>query len=475
VVGGGGHQIVSVGGFSKYRLLADFYIDPVRCLDRNFKRYGRAVELNGLRHRHTQPQSLILAGPDFNRQVLTSDQMRLTGIWPVKGPDGSAQNNLRRVYLGMPGSEHARLASPVYQHLSRARIDGYFPRMRQIAVSEIETWPAGSTADVHDLARRLAQRYAISLLFGEDRLDRVRMLGNLISRYHGANWSRGAQWPRWNFKPTPYHAVLSLAELQQQAAMQWNEEQTCCPAQVNLRNVIANAKDADGCPMAAERVAAQLSGLLLASYETTALSLTWALFLLTQHPHVMADLTDELSALPPTDSLDVETLSRQPLLDGVIKETMRLITPVPVLGFKTVEPCEIAGRELTKDVLVMISPHLTHRLPEIFEAPDRFRPQRWLQLDPTAYEYLPFSAGWRRCPGYWFALQALKVALAVILPRYRLSVAPGARIDRAYAAVTVPKYGLPMKIMPQDRDFRVESCTGTVFDMFVPEGRVAIH
>src|SRR5665213_4191092 len=95
---------------------------------------------------------------------------------------------------GNAPSQHDSLATPVYQHLSRARMDGFFNGIRQIAVSEIEAWPVGAIANVHDLARKLAQRYALTLLFGEERLDRVRMLGDLIARYHGANWSRGAQW-----------------------------------------------------------------------------------------------------------------------------------------------------------------------------------------------------------------------------------------------------------------------------------------
>jgi cytochrome P450 len=114
-------------------------------------------------------------------------------------------------------------------------------------------------------------------------------------------------------------------------------------------------------------------------------------------------------------------------------------------------------------------------MPEIYEAPDRFRPHRWRTLEPRLFEFLPFSAGSHRCPGYWFAMQGLKVALAVILPRFRVNVVPGARIDRGYAAITLPGRGMPMQILPQDREFRLAPCGGTVFDLFTREERPCMN
>ena len=219
-------------------------------------------------------------------------------------------------------------------------------------------------------------------------------------------------------------------------------------------------------------VVANLAMLAFASYGTSSTILTWTLFLLAQHPAIMGDLVDELSAAGPVEDMELAGLSSLPLLDAVLKEAMRLITPVPFLGFRAVRSCEIAGRQLDRGARVVISPHLTHRMTEIYDAPDRFRPHRWFEIKPTSYEYLPFSAGARRCPGSLFATMVLKTMLAVILSRYRVTVSRGARIDYTFAGIIVPKRGVPMQLERQDRAFTANPCTGSIFELVKSDGPV---
>src|SRR5262245_65408159 len=90
---------------------------------------------------------------------------------------------------------------------------------------------------------------------------------------------------------------------------------------------------------------------------------------------------------------------------------------------------------------------MTHRLPDVYGAPMRFHPARWFNINPSPYEYLPFSAGPRRCPGSWFGTDFIKVALVAILTRYRLEFDGRARLDWRFA----PTSGALVRIVDQDR------------------------
>jgi cytochrome P450 len=148
-----------------------------------------------------------------------------------------------------------------------------------------------------------------------------------------------------------------------------------------------------------------------------------------QHPRIAADLVDEFrdklgSRLPSLDGV-IEL----PLLDAVVKESMRILPPVPLQI--RVAQCDttIAGHDIPKGTRVMLNTFLTNRLPELYPEGDVFRPDRWFTIAPTALEFPVFSGGPHSCPGYWFGLTAIKVALTAILTRYRMSLPLHARID----------------------------------------------
>jgi cytochrome P450 len=161
-----------------------------------------------------------------------------------------------------------------------------------------------------------------------------------------------------------------------------------------------------------------------------------------------------------------------PLLDAVLKEAMRLVTPVPMITMRSIVDCEIAGQHLPRRSRVLIAPHLIHRMPELYDTGDRFRPGRWFSIKPSTYEYLPFGAGRRRCPGYWLAMTNVKLAVMAILSRFRPQLPDGARIDRMYAGVTTPKNGVPIRLLPRNGASprpAAASYSGSIFELFTPE------
>ena len=446
--------------------VASFALDPIKCLEHFWRKHGPAVRIEW---RRSQP-ILALVGPRFNRDVLmATDRLRPTGVWPVQAPDGTAQANLRRNLLTVHGPEHKVIADCLSPFLERGQVEAYFDRARAIALSEISSWPAGRDVDVGGLFRDLAQRFAFEILFGIDDRERALAFGASLSAYHAANWSRIAALLRLDLPGLPYRTVLKRAEDLQQMILGLMREAQGCPVHAHVRADMTSLKDHTGADLPKLRAAAQLASIAMASHETTSTTLSWAFVLLSQHPEVMEELSTEIASAGPVEALSSDRLESLPLLDGVLKETLRLMAPVPILGFKTLRACEVAGFDLPQNATILISPHLTHRMPDLYDEPDQFRPKRWTAIRPTTYEYLPFSGGPRRCPGYLFAMANMRLAMSAMLSRFHVEPAPRARIDRVYAAVNVPKGAIPAVLSPrigQQALFPAPARRGSAFDLF---------
>jgi cytochrome P450 len=167
---------------------------------------------------------------------------------------------------------------------------------------------------------------------------------------------------------------------------------------------------------------------------------------------VASDLLDELARLG-GDAPRMDQFPELPLLDGVIKEGLRLFPPAPMNHRIAARDCELGGFEIARGSELLSSVYHTHRLPEFFADPNRFLPERWAALDPAPYLYSPFGGGPRTCIGASFAMMEMKVVLAMMLQRFRLELVPGARIDRTVNVTLASAHGMPMRVHAQDQRF----------------------
>ena len=129
------------------------------------------------------------------------------------------------------------------------------------------------------------------------------------------------------------------------------------------------------------------------------------------------------------------------------------------------KPGEVRDISFGAETQVHYSPYITHRLPDLYPEPDRFLPERWSRFDPPVYGYIPFSNGPRRCIGATMALLEIKLMLSMLLPRFRLSLSPGTRVDPLVRATIRPKGGLPMRIHAQDKRFERSAVRGKIHDL----------
>ncbi len=187
-----------------------------------------------------------------------------------------------------------------------------------------------------------------------------------------------------------------------------------------------------------------------AGYETTANTLTWILYLLTQNPDVEARLRAEINAvLPDQRPATLADLDQLTYTEQVVKESMRFYPTSVAISRDALQAVEIGGVTIPKGATVLFSQWLLHRDPRFWDNPEQFDPERFTATNEpniNKYAYLPFGGGARVCLGNAFALMEARLALVTILQHARLSLAPGYIMQPEFRFTLRPSAGLPMVV-----------------------------
>jgi cytochrome P450 len=148
--------------------------------------------------------------------------------------------------------------------------------------------------------------------------------------------------------------------------------------------------------------------------------------------------------------LDFEDLEKLPTLDLVIKEALRLVSPVPALPRRTVKDTEVLGFHIPKDTFVFLPTLTNHYLEEYWPDPERFDPGRFAddrrEDKVHHYAWQPFGGGVHKCIGLHFAGMQIKSVLHQVLQRYRWSVPDGYEWPLDTTSLPSPKDGLPVRL-----------------------------
>ncbi len=205
----------------------------------------------------------------------------------------------------------------------------------------------------------------------------------------------------------------------------------------------------DGRPFSAAEMADQVAIFFLAGHETSASALAWALYLLACDPSAQDRVRAEAKAF--LQAPDFAGLSNLAFTRDVVRETLRLYPPVPMMVREASGPERFRDRDLPRGTQVVISPWHLHRNDRHWPDPDAFRPDRWrddAQRGAQRDAYLPFSAGPRVCPGAGFAMAEAVVILAHLLARFRVSPVPG-HMPTPVAFLTVrSRDGIRLRLEP---------------------------
>jgi cytochrome P450 len=433
--------------------------DPLAALLDLHATYGNLVALS-----RSAPVIMFAFGAEHNRRLLSDSSLFHNNIgFGLPMPEHSAAARVSYGLLAMNGDrhrQHRRLMLPAFH---RQQVASYHALMVATIEQHVAAWQPGTIRDIAQAMQELTLAIAMRTLFSLDAGPTAQTLGKLFTASLNVEIS-----PLESLLPAAIlgpgmHQLNQIAiQIEQQVQALIAERRASTIERTDVLAMLIAARDEDGQALTDTELVGQTYTLFAAGHETSANALAWALLLLQQHPQIHAALYTELVTALAGAAPSLEQLAHLPLLDQVVKEVLRLMPPASLLLRMSTAPCTLGGYELPAESAIFLSPLITHRDPAIFPQPNAFQPERWAQSDPSIYAYLPFGAGPRMCIGTSFALMEIKLALALIVQRFRLELPPYTRVDPELRLTLRPRNGLPMRIHAQDNTFSTTPIQGGI-------------
>jgi len=198
-----------------------------------------------------------------------------------------------------------------------------------------------------------------------------------------------------------------------------------------------------------EQLRDELMTMLLAGHDTTALTLTYTWYLLSEHPDVEAQLIEEIDATVGRGRPTLAAVREIDLLDRVLNEAMRLYPPVYIMFREPVTDVRLGGYRIPRGAAVLLPQWVVHRSPRWYDAPERFDPERWRRerrAERPRFAFFPFGGGPRHCIGKHLSLVEAKLIITRVLQEYRLSYTGDGPFELRGSLTMHPDRPLPMRV-----------------------------
>ena len=424
--------------------------DPLGFLGRLARDYGDVARVA----MGTQP-IVLLSHPDLVRDVLVTHGRNFT---KGRGLE-RAQRLLGKGLLTSEGAFHLRqrrLAQPAFH---RQRIAAYGDTMASFAARTGAGWRDGARIDIHEQMMRLTLAIVGQTLFDADVEGEAAEIGEALT----------IAFESFVIAIMPFSEILEKLPLPMTRRFERArdrldrtiyriiaERRASGEDRGDLLSMLLLAQDVegDGGGMSDEQLRDEAMTIFLAGHETTANALTWSWYLLSEHPEVERRMHEEVDALlggpgPTARVPTTDDVARLPYVRRVLAESMRLYPPAWIIGRRAIDAYDVGQWQLRPRTIVLLSPWLMHRDPRFWPEPERFDPERWTddaQAARPKFAYFPFGAGTRVCIGEQFAWMEGVLVLATLASRWRMRLAPDARVDLLPLITLRPKYGMPMTV-----------------------------
>jgi cytochrome P450 family 135 len=279
--------------------------------------------------------------------------------------------------------------------------------MAEVTRSAVRRWPAGEPFELWPHMQAITQEVIMRSVFGPDPDE---TLGNLRTLLHQltqalndpGRLSRAAAFgPRWLTRNAGFRQAMApveaalLEEVDRRRRAGGNGRK-------DIVSILIEARYEDGSPLSDKELRDELMTLLTDG--PTSSSLAWVFERLLRHPEKLARLQEEVAAG-----------EEDAYLDAVVKETLRLCPPVPVVVRRLLVPMKLGGYSLPAGTTVAPCVYLIHRNEEIYPNPRHFLPERFLEQPPGTYTWIPFGGGTRRCLAASYAELEMKRVLRTVL------------------------------------------------------------
>lgn len=327
-----------------------------------------------------------------------------------------------------------------------------------MVASTVEAMPEASPdVDIHGAFTKITLHIVLRTIFGLEPAGEAARVGEvlegLMEAFERENRTLWRVIPEWVPARHRRRVDVLRAELDTliyglvaKARREGTEDRT------DLLARLLAAQDDDGTRMDDQQLRDELLTLFLAGHETTALALSYATWLLAEHPEVQDDLVAELSSTLGDRDPTLADLRGLPLLDSIVKESLRLYPPAWAAGREAVRDLTVQGTTIPAGDQITVSPWVTHHDPRWWVGPTRFRPQRWTNGetdDLPRMAYFPFGGGPRVCVGMHFANMELALVLATVVRHRRMVPVPGYEPRLAPAVTLRSRNGVRVGVQPR--------------------------
>jgi cytochrome P450 len=353
---------------------------------------------------------------------------------------------------------HRRTMSPAFDLRSVASYTPIMTAAAEELVAEWRTLDPNIGVDVSDSMMEVTLKIISRTMFSSDSDDIMSIMGHAAGRYQATvrpNILDLLRVPLWlaglGRNKAAHRAFAEFDTVIDRLIESRVRDAQGAPKDL-LARLIAARDEHTGVGMSAQEVRDHIVTMFMAGHETTAMAMTWAWYLLSQHPAQEAKLHAELQTVlggrPPThEDLGKLTYSRM-----VIEESMRIYPTVPAMEREALADDTLAGRPVPKGSTVMIVPWVLHRHQKLWKNPGRFDPERFSSEQSAGrprFSYLPFGGGKRICIGAAFAIAEATILLATLAQHFQPRLVPGHRVDPQGLITLRARHGMKMLLSPR--------------------------
>jgi cytochrome P450 len=384
--------------------------------------------MDGCRRRLGEAFTLTFS-PSGLKLVLISDPEAVKTVFtapPEIAPSGAGNSPVAPVMgpssvIVLTGPEHMRQRKLLLPPFHGERMREYEDVIVEATRRDMAQWPMGRPMRLQERTRAITLEVILRAVFGveAERMGALKeAIGGLLAPMNPLAIVMIALRRPTDERPTgaigralDHLDAVIYEELSRRRAQADLAERT------DILSLLMQARDEEGRPMTDAELRDELVTLLLAGHETTATSVAWAVERLVRHPEKLRRLQEEIES------------GGEAYMTAVVNETLRVRPVVPIVVRVLQEELRVGSHVLPAGTRVVPSIYLTNRHPRVYEQPEEFRPERFLDGGPDTFSWIPFGGGIRRCIGASFAQLEMRLMLRTMLSELQPSV-PGRRWRR---------------------------------------------
>jgi cytochrome P450 len=427
-----------------------FIAEPLPLLLDGYKRYGPIFTLRIL-----HSNVVFMLGPAANHYITVSHAQNF--LW---------RESHFRDLIGVLGDGllttddpyHRRARQIMLPAFHRERIAASIDVMAEETERALEQWAPDTRIDLYAWTRHLATRIAMRALFGIEpdgpaarEIDAAAMFEQALAFFASAYQYRfirtpGSPWGRLQDATRKLNRMLYGEIAGRRASGERGED---------VLSLMLDAQDEDGERLGDEQIRDEMMTLLFAGHDTTTSTVSFMFYELARAPHLAERLVAEQRMLLRDGAPNAAQLMSGELseLEMVLEETLRKYPPAWIGPRKSVEAFDFEGRSVPGNAYVNYSSWASHNLPDVWERPDEFRPERFAPEAKASIPkgaYIPFGGGSRTCIGMRFGQLEVRTIATLIANRFTLELPDGFTLAFRQMPTISPREGLPMTIRERE-------------------------